>query len=450
MSTITLQQAAKVSPLQKTVAQMRRDKKLIGYAALLASMRLTEVPGLGTACTDTVTFISVDPEFMEQLTPLMRLFVLIHEVYHKWQGFFARFEIWAKKYPSVPRQKLHIVFNQAGDYLINWQLLHGLKLELPLWIDARGNECGVLYNTSINMSTTTMEKLADQMMQGNPPDNEGGGKPEQGQGEPGDGEGMAQPGEGGMGNGNDVSLPEMYNGDINHKPSQAQIKDLQATVRRDMANAARSAKAAGDQSGFGEMMADESKKDKHNWMQVLYRWASTVRNFGSPSYARPNRRYKIPGGRIQLPSRRSKVMGNIAIIMDTSGSMMGDLMNQVMAEVKSVLRNVSFKTLYVIHVDARVKHVDEFSKGELHKWEPKVYGGGGTHFAPAFQYAYDKLPKLDAIVYHTDGYSGRGDLIQCEELWTKMGRPPVLWALNDMSIEDFRSYAKFGTMMDCR
>ena len=456
MSTITLQRAAKVSALQKTIAQMRRDKNLIGYAALLASMRVYEEPGIGTACTDTISFIKVDPEFMDQLTPLMRLFVLIHEVWHKWQGFFPRFEVWSKKYPAIPRAKLHEIFNMAADFLINWQLKHGVGLELPVWIDANGDKQGVLYNASLNNATITVEQLADKILKGDGPENQndqGQGQPQPGEGEgqPGEGQpGEGQPGEGGLEGGGDVALPDMYGGDIDRKPSQSQIKELQAICRRDMANAARAAKAAGDESGFGQMMADESKKDKHNWMQVLYRWASTVRNFGTPSYARPNRRYKVPGGRIQLPSKRSRVMGSVAVIMDTSGSTMGDLISQVMAEVKSTLKNVTFDTLYVLHVDTAVRHVDEFKKGDLHKWTPRLFGGGGTDFAPGFRYAHRKLPKLDAIVYHTDGYSSRHDLKQCEKLWEKMGRPPVLWALNDMSITEFKRICKFGHMMDCR
>jgi predicted metal-dependent peptidase len=453
MSTITLQRAAKVSPLQKAIAQMRRDPHTIGYAALLSTMRVYEAD-VETACTDTVSYIKVGAKFFEQLTPSMRQFALIHEVFHKWQGFFARFEAWSKKYPGVPRNKLFSVMNMAGDHLINWHLKHNLGLELPVWLDEDGNKASVLYDVSCNNNTMTMEQLADKIMKGEgpPPPKGAGGAPQSGKGkpQPGQGEGEPTPGDSGLEGGGDVALPDMYNGDIGTKPSNADIKNLEATVRRDMANAARAAKAAGDRSGFGEMMADESKKDKHNWMQALYRYAATMRNHGALSYARPNRRYKVPGGRIQLPSRRSKVMGSVAIFMDTSGSTMGELISQVMAEVKSVLRNVDFDTLYVLHVDAAVRHVDAFKKGDLHKWEPKLYGGGGTRFAPAFRYAYRELPKLDAIVYHTDGYSGRNDLIECEDLWKKMGQPPVLWALNDMPIEKFKRIAEFGTMMDCR
>ncbi len=446
MSTITLQRAAEVTPVQKAVAKLRRDPKLIGYAALLSTMRITEAP-IGTARTDTVSYIEVDPDFMAKLTGTMPLFVLVHEVFHKWQGFFPRFELWAKKHPGIPRKKLHAILNMAGDYLINHQLHNAVGLDLPVWEDEDGKPGRVLYTPTINNNVITMEALGDWILANGPPKQPGGG---QGQSEPGGGQGQSEPGGGGMDDGNDVALPDMYGDDIEKAPSTGQMKELEATVRRDLANAARAAKAAGDESGFGEMMADESKKDKHNWMQVLYRWAATVRNTGSPSYARPNRRYKIPGGRIQLPSRRSKALGNVCILMDTSGSTMGELISQVMAEVKSVLRNVDFDALYVLHIDTRVQHVDVFKKGDLGKWTAKLYGGGGTYFAPGFQYVKDKLPKMAAIVYHTDGYSGRGDLIECEKIWRQMGQPPVLWALNNMSIDQFKQIAKFGVMMDCQ
>ena len=98
-----------------------------------------------------------------------------------------------------------------------------------------------------------------------------------------------------------------------------------------------------------------------------------------------------------------------------------------------------------------MKKVLTFEQGELHKWEPKLYGGGGTRFAPAFKYIHREIEeKLEGIVYHTDGYSGERDIKECEDLWVHMGRPPVLWALNDMEIDRFKERCHFGTMMDCR
>ena len=459
-----LQQAVTVRPLQKAIAQCRRDAAYIGFAALMATMRVTEGP-VGTACTDTVSYITVDPDFFEKLNPSQRLFILIHEVFHKWQGFFERFEAWVKLHPGEDRRELFMILNAAGDYLINHQLIHGVGLQMPEWLDEHNQPAKGLYNPKWNNDTITMEKLGDHLLQEakqkqqqqgqgqgqGQPGKPGQGQPQQGQpGQPGQGQ-PGQPNPGDLANGSDVNLPDMYGGNLERAPSDGAMKEHKAAVRRDMANAAKAAKAAGDKSGFAEMLADESKKDKVNWAQVMRKWASTVRNVGALSYARPNRRYKIRGGRIQMPSKRSKVMGAAAIVLDTSGSTMGELISQVMAEVKATLRNVKFTKLYVIHCDASVKKVLEFEPGDFHKWEPKLYGGGGTRFAPAFKYIHREITdKIEAIVYHTDGYSNRRDISECEDLWQHMGRPPVLWALNDMSIDQFKQRCNFGTMMDCR
>ena len=443
-----LQQAQPVTDLQRTIADCRSDKNLIGFAALMATMYVSEAD-VGTASTDTTSYIKVCPKFFAKLTRKMRLFVLIHEVYHKWQRFFERFEVWAKLHPHIDRNLLFTILNNAGDYLINHQLVHGVGLEMPKWIDtATGKECSGLYNREWNNDTITMEKLGDHLLQKELDRQAQQPKPKPGQGQPKPGQGQPK---GGFGAGDDVNLPEMYGGSIEHAPSVGQMKEHSAMVRRDMANAAKAAKAAGDKSGFAEMLADESKKDRVSWGQVLRKWASRIRSVGALSYARPNRRYKIAGGRIQMPSRRSVVMGSFAIVLDTSGSTMGELISQVMAEVKAVLRDVKFRNLYVIHCDRSVQKVLVFKPGELHKWEPKLWGGGGTRFKPAFDYIHREIDdKMEAIIYHTDGYSYEGDIKACEDLWAHMGRPPVLWALNDMTIERFKERCHFGTMMDCR
>jgi len=437
-----LQQARRVTPLQHTIAQLRNPVHgLIGVAALVSTMRVVEAD-VGTACTDTVAYIYVDPAFMAGLNLSQRLFVLVHEGYHKWGRFFERFEVWAKLHPTVPRMELLQTFNKAHDYLINHTIHADLGLEMP---------AGVLFSTTVNNKSHTIERLANEMMAGHQPQNmnpaPGGGPPQPGQGKPEPG----KPGQGdGMMDGTDVSLPDMYNGKIETVPSAGQLKEHIAHVRKDMANAARAGKAAGDKSGFSEMMADESKKDKVNWSQVLARWAAKVRNAGALTFARPNKRYRVPGGRVQLPSRRSVKLGAIAIVMDTSGSMMGELMSQVMAEVKATLRGVDFDTLYVLHVDRQVQKVLEFKKQDLPKWTPQIFGGGGTAFLPAFSHMHREMPKLAAIVYHTDGHSSMRDLTHCEDVWEQMGRPPVLWAINDLSPEIFKGRCKFGTVMDCR
>jgi predicted metal-dependent peptidase len=108
----------------------------------------------------------------------------------------------------------------------------------------------------------------------------------------------------------------------------------------------------------------------------------------------------------------------LGLVVDTSGSIDGPLLNQFMAEVQSLLalRGV---TAYVIAADAAVGQVVEPGQ-QLPREFP---GGGGTDFRPALAHC-ETRDDIVAVVYFTDG----------EGQYPAGCARPVLWALTSRRV----------------
>jgi len=100
---------------------------------------------------------------------------------------------------------------------------------------------------------------------------------------------------------------------------------------------------------------------------------------------------------------------NIALLVDTSGSMGDDELSKVNAQADYMAQQCD--ELHVIHCDAGIAKSETYRRGmELNEF----FGRGGTTFDPALEYVRDELAEQigglpDAVVYYTDGYGGKLD-----------------------------------------
>jgi predicted metal-dependent peptidase len=153
-------------------------------------------------------------------------------------------------------------------------------------------------------------------------------------------------------------------------------------------------------------------------MNTPRNWKKELRSFLSKSAGTEiefskklrNRRYGL-----LYPGKKRKPKLNLAVLVDSSGSMYNELLSQIFSEIKKI--NESFPMdITVIQCDTEVNSIE--------KYDPKkkitVNGRGGTSFAPAFKAAEELSP--DAVIYFTDG-----DNFDKDEV--KKPRYPVLWAL---------------------
>jgi predicted metal-dependent peptidase len=107
-----------------------------------------------------------------------------------------------------------------------------------------------------------------------------------------------------------------------------------------------------------------------------------------------------------LPGRRGFGAHNVAVAIDTSGSIGEKQLSAFFAEVGGVLQDVHPRKIYLIWCDAMVHRVDECSSlDELaHIRAQGAPGGGGTSFIPPFEWLADNDVRPECMIYLTDMY----------------------------------------------
>ena len=139
----------------------------------------------------------------------------------------------------------------------------------------------------------------------------------------------------------------------------------------------------------------ESMKAKVDWKRMLKIFSSSSgRTVIYRTMKRISKRY---GTR---PGIRIKQYKKIAVIIDTSGSIVEATLAQFFKEIDTIYRNGA--DVQIIECDAAVGNSYPYKKNA----PIKITGGGGTNYDPAFDYINkNKKMQIDACIYLTDGYA---------------------------------------------
>jgi predicted metal-dependent peptidase len=119
------------------------------------------------------------------------------------------------------------------------------------------------------------------------------------------------------------------------------------------------------------------------------------------SYRRPSRRSESTPSVI-MPTL-DRPVPDVAIVCDTSGSMTGDLLARVLAEVEALLQRVGLRgtNVRVLSCDAQVHSVKRVSRAS----QIELLGGGGTDMGEGITQALALRPRPSIVVVLTDGYT---------------------------------------------
>lgn len=165
----------------------------------------------------------------------------------------------------------------------------------------------------------------------------------------------------------------------------------------------------------------ESIKSRGTVPEWLKRWAQTTLNPVVPwqkilagmvrhamadvagmtnfTYQRPSRRATVTR-EIVFPALR-KPTPNVAVVLDTSGSMGEDALSHILAEVSGILKSAGATGVDAIVTDASVKSARRvFKAGQI-----DLQGGGGTDMRVGIQHALSRPVKPHIIIVLTDGYT---------------------------------------------
>jgi len=333
--------AAATEKISKANVQLIQNNAFFGCLAL----GLRFIPAdVKTCVTDGVT-VQYSPEYFNSLSVDELQGVIAHEVMH-----LALLHHTRRDHRDLKK------WNQACDLAVN-PMLKEAKFALP-----PGAPMDDAYNG------LSAEQIYSKLPDPPPEDN--------------DSEGQDNPGI----------------GDFQDPPPDMNVQEMEAEMKEAVAMATMMAQREG---GLPDGMArsiDKVLNPKVDWQEALTRFITEiVRN--DYTWSKPATRYlHVP---LFLPTLESLEPGQVIFMVDTSGSIDDNILNQVATEAKDVADTFQID-LSVMYIDALFQGIQYFDRGDPIVLEPK--GGGGTDFRPGFDYLYEQDIQPKAVIYLTDGY----------------------------------------------
>jgi len=332
------------------------------FASIALHMKLKEDKDHPTAYTDSVV-LGYNPKFIQKLTDAELTAVICHEVLHI-----------AMLHPFRRDDRIFKRWNIACDYAIN-PIVNRSGYYLPN---------GVLINAKFNnMEAETIYSLL--------PEN------------------------------HTISKNQIMMGDVKDYQQKSDQKEYINTKTQQkqnwkikISNASSIAKAQGKLPAELDRTIKEILLPKLCWQEILARFI-TENARDDYSWKQPNGRYLYAG--LYLPTLRSSELNTIAVIIDTSGSVRQNELDQFAAELQAILSLYPNTEILVIYVDTKVANVETVAINNL---ELHARGGGGTDFRPGFEYLHKENIEPACIFYFTDGYCNR---------FPEKPDSPTLWIL---------------------
>ena len=417
--------------------------------ALLTNLTVREVWGMSTIGVTNNGVLVYDPAWLAQYTPEEISGLLMHECMHLMM-----------RHPTRRGSRDICTFNEAGDLAINPAVkAMGLKLPATPGLTLKGTDRHTngldpkALGWPENLTADEYyERLMVEIPQQKGSGSEGGGKGDQGQADQtGTGRGNSdpkdkgsgdQPGAGDSGGGGDqegkAGGPEGSSADNPVQPDTAPgvtggrcgscaggsdnsldgeeaVADEAGRTERDfdkiMSEVAKDvqehAKNRGNVPAFLKRWAESSlEPPKIPWQQKLSHAVRRACNYAAghvtPRYTEPNRRQNAIGwghGKPILPTYRRPVP-QVAIIVDTSGSMSPSDLGACLRECAGVLEAVSAEVQFCA-CDAQV---NSFKKvNDAKEVAELLRGGGGTDFRPPLKAVSEAKPKPEVVIFMTDG-----------------------------------------------
>lgn len=386
--------AQAVSKLTRAKAALILDNPF--FASILLKRTLIKTDTVPTLAVDARGQIYYNEAFCEGLSVQELVWGLAHECMHVMM-------MHAMRLGARDRKR----WNYATDAWINETLTESrVGSTIKGCVDIKGSK------------DNTSEEIYDSLPE-SPPD---GGKGK-GKGGDGGGQGAPDPYDNGLGD-EFVDGPAM---------TQAEQSAVEAQIKVDIAEAAQAARMQGKLPKHLERMVEQMLEVKTPWGDILERFMTNVSS-QDYSWSRPNRRF-VAGG-MYLPSMRNEAtMGEMAIMVDTSGSVSDKELALFGGHINRVLETCKPEKLHVIYADAAVnKHV-EFTPDDF-PITLEAIGGGGTDFRPAFDYLEEKGIEPACAVYLTDLYGEAGEERDYPVLWAAITDVVAPWGETVRITED--------------
>ncbi len=335
-----------------------------------------------TCATDGRHFY-YNTEFVLKLQQRELDFVFGHEVLHACYDHVGRFE-----------GRILEIANIAADYVVNADLVDqniGVKpTTVPVLYDHKyfGWSFEQVYDDLMkNVKTITMSELSKMLL-----DDHLNGDGD-GDGEDGEGDGSGRP-----------------------KFSPSELQQIKDEIKEAMLSAAQAVGAGNTPAGVQRMLKDLTEP-KMNWKELLQQQIESCVKTDF-TWMKPSRR----GWHCDaiMPGMRNGDALNIAVAIDTSGSISSEMLNDFLSEVHGIMQQFTEYKIDIWCFDVAVHNPQQFSHDsgdDLLTY--KVTGGGGTAFSVNWQYMkdVDLVPKKLVFFTDMDSFDGYGDPDYCDVIW---------------------------------
>jgi predicted metal-dependent peptidase len=346
-----------------------------------------------TAATDGRNFY-YNSRFIQMLRPKEIEFLFGHEVLHCVYDHFGR------RGDRDPQ-----LFNIANDFAVNADLIKhrvGEKITtVPCLHDTKydGMSSEEIYDVLYEKAEKIdISKLLDQMIDEHLD---------------GDGDGDSDGDQEGKGKGRP-------------KLSEADRQAIKDEIKEAMLAAAQTSDGAGNIPAGVMRLIKDLTEPQMNWRELLrMNLESTIKS--DFTWMRASRR----GWHMDavMPGMKNDEMIDIAIAIDTSGSIGEKMLKDFLGEIQGIMDSFPAYKIHVISFDTDVYNPAQYDSDNLDsicEYEPA--GGGGTDFDAIYRYLKDEDITPRRLVVFTDGYpfGSWGDEAYCDATWILHGTTTIV------------------------
>ena len=300
------------------------------------------------------TWIEFSPKFFMSLTVGQQIFLLLHETMHVAYLHMARFQ------KGMDQSKANI----AMDHVINLQLIER-GFEMPPFGYADRQYTGMCW-----------EEVYKLLPDNHPP----------------------------------PMMDDLVPSDdpVTDEQLEQAVQDIlvRASIQSKMSN-----DKPGTIPGDIQIFLDKLLNPKLPWNKILSKYLHAFAK-NDYSFRKPNRRF-FP--RYHLPSLVGEKLINLAIAVDTSGSVSDEDFKVFVTEVHSILRMMNPEQIQLIQFDTAIKSVTKIrNTNEL--MACRFTGRGGTAITPVLEWANENKPQL-LLVFSDGEFRFYGTDTKVQTLW---------------------------------